>query len=205
MHIHRPISPALEGALRQAARWHAGQTRKSSDVPYIAHPMAVAWVLDRLAFDESVLIAALLHDVIEDCGATREQVSAVVGDTAAAYVAACSERKLDAAGNKRPWHDRKAEHLQQLGAAPPAVRAIVLCDKWHNLFATCLDLEAGATVWERFNADRDDWLAMNRRFVDTLAAADPRDERVEYLAELCRRELERLEASESAMSGEDVH
>ena len=61
-----PLSPSLERALRWAAVGHRGQVRRGSDVPYVAHPMAVALILDRLGFEEPVVVAGLLHDLVED-------------------------------------------------------------------------------------------------------------------------------------------
>ena len=81
-------SPALERALRWASQGHEGQIRKGSPVPYIEHPMAVAMILDRAGFDEDVVIAGLLHDLVEDTDATIERgprsgsatvVAAIVG------------------------------------------------------------------------------------------------------------------------------
>ena len=45
---------------------HAGQVRRTSGVPYFEHVVAVAWILDRAGFDEEVVIAGLLHDLVED-------------------------------------------------------------------------------------------------------------------------------------------
>ena len=56
--------------------WHRGQTRKGSDLPYLVHPFAVAMILDRLGFDEDVVIAGLLHDAVEDTEATLGRSSA---------------------------------------------------------------------------------------------------------------------------------
>lgn len=149
------LSVRLERALRRAAVWHHGQTRKASGVPYLQHPMAVAWILDRLGFAEPVLIAALLHDVVEDTAITAAQIEAEFGAEVRSLVEAASEVKRDTLGAKRSWEDRKRDHLLALAEAPIAVRAIVLADKLHNLLSIQADLAAGARVWDRFNASRD--------------------------------------------------
>src|SRR5215210_6858982 len=102
-----PWSQPLERASRWAAVRHHGQVRRGSGVPYVQHPMAVAWVLERLGFAEDVVIAGLLHDVVEDTDATLEQVAGEFGPVVAEIVGHCSEVKRDAQGNKRPWIDRK--------------------------------------------------------------------------------------------------
>lgn len=56
-------------ALSVAIKYHDGQFRKKSGEPYIIHPLTVAWYLIKLGIDDDVIIAAaLLHDVVEDCG-----------------------------------------------------------------------------------------------------------------------------------------
>ena len=148
------FSDRLELALRRSAEWHAGQTRRGTPTPYAAHAFAVALILDRLGFPEPVVIAGLLHDAVEDTPATLDDITREFGPEVAALVEHCSEVKLDPSGAKRPWADRKRDHLAALRTAPVAARAIVLADKLHNLRSLCLDLDAGRDVWALFHADR---------------------------------------------------
>ena len=62
------LGPRFERAFLFAAEKHAGQTRKTTTVPYIAHLMGVASLALEYGGDEDLAIAALLHDVVEDCG-----------------------------------------------------------------------------------------------------------------------------------------
>jgi GTP pyrophosphokinase len=62
------LGPRFIRAFEFAARKHAGQTRKATTVPYIAHVMGVASLVLEYGGDEGLAIAALLHDVVEDCG-----------------------------------------------------------------------------------------------------------------------------------------
>jgi (p)ppGpp synthase/HD superfamily hydrolase len=187
----RLYSPLVERALRVAARAHRDQTRKGTDIPYLTHPAAVAWILLRAGFDEdATLAAALLHDVIEDTDYSAARLEAEFPPEVAEAVAALTERKLADDGSKRPWIERKREHLARVAAAPVAVRGIALADKLHNLTTIVHDLEAGEPVWERFNADRARSLDHARAVVDALGRGDPRLER---LAAECRTLIERLE------------
>src|SRR5262245_21992669 len=127
------FSLRLEKALRLASVWHRGQERRGSGVPYVRHVMAVAWILDRLGFDEDVAIAGLLHDAVEDTEVTVDEVRVEFGDRVAGIVGHCSEVKTDAEGHKRPWIDRKRDHLAALTSAPLEAKAVVLADKFHNL------------------------------------------------------------------------
>src|SRR3954465_12943142 len=93
---------------------HRDQVRKGSGIPYIEHPMAVAMILDRAGFPEEVVIAGLLHDLVEDTDVTLNEVPTRFGDAVAEAVAGCTEVKRDAGGIKRPWADRKRDHLEVL-------------------------------------------------------------------------------------------
>ena len=155
-------SPTLERALRLAAQAHEGQVRKGSPVPYIEHPMAVAMILDRAGFDEEVVVAGLLHDVVEDTHVTLDEIRSAFGDAVTEIVAGCSEIKLDSTGRKRPWSDRKRDHLEALKSANLPTRAVTLADKLHNLASIALDLAEGRPVWPSFNAPREDVLGALR-------------------------------------------
>ena len=185
------MSPRLENALRWSAVCHAGQTRKGSEVPYFEHAAAVAMILDRAGFEEDVVIAGLLHDVVEDTDATLDDVSARFGPSVAELVDACSEIKLDAVGRKRPWIDRKRDHLAALGSVDDLARAVILADKLHNLTSIEVDLTEGRPVWELFNADRASVLWYYGATIEACAGGDPR---LEALAGACREALGRIAA-----------
>jgi (p)ppGpp synthase/HD superfamily hydrolase len=173
----RPLfSPRLEAALRLAARAHRDQCRKATDIPYIQHPLAVAWILDRLGFDEEVVTAGLLHDVVEDTSFTLPEISHRFGNRVAAIVDDCTERKHTPTGEPIPWAERKAAHLARAATASVEARAVMLADKLHNLLSIEADLAAGHEVWSRFNADRAASLANHRRFLQRLSHPhdDPR-------------------------------
>ena len=167
------LSLNLERALRWAATCHHGQFRKGSDTPYVEHLMGVALILDRLGFDEEVVIAGLLHDVVEDTAVTLDQVEARFGADVAATVGHCSEIKTDSQGQKRPWLDRKRDHLEAMAGAPIEARAVILADKLHNLLSIELDLLEGRPVWPSFNAGRDQVLWYYRTTIERLGSGAP--------------------------------
>ncbi|MFN3369885.1 MAG: HD domain-containing protein, partial [Thermus sp.] len=76
---------AFNRAYAFSARAHAGQFRKDGE-PYITHPLAVAEILAGWNMDGQTLVAALLHDVVEDTGVTREQIAADFGPAVATLV-----------------------------------------------------------------------------------------------------------------------
>jgi guanosine-3',5'-bis(diphosphate) 3'-pyrophosphohydrolase len=180
------ITPRIEQALRYAAVGHRGQVRRASAVPYVEHVMAVAWILDRAGFAEDVVIAGLLHDLVEDTPATLADVEPRFGRTVADLVGHCSEVKTDAQGRKRPWIDRKRDHVAALAEAPLEARAVILADKLHNLISIEIDLREGRPVWSQFHADRDQVLWYYRAMISCCGTGDPR---LEHLAARCREVL----------------
>ena len=186
------FSPLVERALRVAARAHRAQVRKASDVPYVSHLAGVAIILCRAGFqDDAILAAALLHDAVEDTDYTVEMLTADFPTEVVAWVAAATERKTDADGAKRPWEDRKLEHIAQVAAAPLEARAMVLADKLHNLGSMLYDLAAGESLWDRFNAPRERILWYHREMIDRAVGDEPR---LAGLAAACRVLVGRLEA-----------
>ena len=111
---------------------HEGQSRSSGE-PYITHPVAVACILAEMHLDHEALMAALLHDVIEDTEITKEDLAGRFGDTVAELVDGVS--KLD----KLKFRDRKeaqaANFRKMIMAMTHDIRVILvkLADRTHNM------------------------------------------------------------------------
>jgi GTP diphosphokinase / guanosine-3',5'-bis(diphosphate) 3'-diphosphatase len=119
-------------AWRVGADAHAGQTRKSGE-PYITHPVAAATVLAEQGVDIETLVAAVLHDTIEDTPLTRDEIAADFGVTVAELVEGVT--KLD----KLQFQDRQeaaAESFRKMMLAMARdlrVILIKLADRLHNM------------------------------------------------------------------------
>ena len=83
----------LRRAFTYAKEKHEGQFRLSGE-PYIVHPLAVATILTELEMDDETIAAGLLHDVIEDCGVTRDHLAAEFGPEIADLVDGVTKLKL---------------------------------------------------------------------------------------------------------------
>jgi guanosine-3',5'-bis(diphosphate) 3'-pyrophosphohydrolase len=180
----------LEQAMRFAAQSHAGQLRKGSDTPYFEHVVAAALILDRVGFPEDVVIAGLLHDIVEDTAVSLEEVAIRFGTRVSELVRHCSEVKTDERGSKRPWIDRKRDHLAALADAPIDAWAVILADKLHNLICIELDLRENRPVWSQFHAEREQVLWY---YHATIEVCGHGDSRLEHLAASCRQVLGRVE------------
>ena len=148
-------SSRLTAGIRLAGALHRGQTRKGSAVPYVLHPLAVAAIVVGQGGDEDEVIAALLHDGIEDGGG--EPASVAIGERfgprVLAIVLGCTDTDRTP---KPPWRERKEAFVSGLRAASASVRLVVAADKLHNAGDTARDLASGGPgVWERFRGGRD--------------------------------------------------
>ena len=115
----------LQRAFAVADERHQGQKRKSGD-PYITHPVAVTTILAELGMTGSVLVAALLHDTVEDTDYSLEQLTEEFGEEVAALVDG-ADRRLGLLGE--PALHQEAHHVGQLvvGHLAAPARAVQRC------------------------------------------------------------------------------
>ncbi len=141
------ISREFQKAIEFAALAHDGQTRKSTSVPYVSHPYAVAAILNNEGCDEHVVIAGLLHDTVEDTSVTLDHIRQEFGDQVAAIVAAVTEPD-----KSKPWEYRKNYMIDAIKYASHEVKYVSCADKLHNLL-TVMEAHAhiGDAVWNRFS------------------------------------------------------
>ncbi len=133
--LHRQSHPKADLALLQRAydvaeAAHSGQKRKSGD-PYITHPLAVATILAGLGMDTTTLVAALLHDTVEDTGVTLDSITADFGTEVAHLVDGVT--KID---KVKLGDAAQAETIRKMIVAmsrDPRVLVIKLADRLHNM------------------------------------------------------------------------
>ncbi|MCZ6799188.1 MAG: HD domain-containing protein [Nitrospirae bacterium] len=139
-------------ALTLSMELHHWQTRKGTSIPYVTHLWAVASLVGEYGGDENQVIAALLHDAIEDQGdkITFEQIQERFGTRVVDIVRGCTDAETMP---KPPWEKRKQQYITHLTTAPPHVKLVSAADKLHNARAIVSDLRReGSAVWTRFNA-----------------------------------------------------
>ena len=148
-------------ALAFAEKLHRNQTRKGNEIPYVAHLLAVAAMVLEWGGDEDTAIAALLHDAVEDQGGmeTARLIRTRFGDRVANIVLACTDSTSADPAAKKPWEERKVEHLARLRSADRDVALVTAADKLHNLYAILRDLRRdGHDTLSRFSRpDRLGW------------------------------------------------
>ncbi|AHI22930.1 RelA/SpoT family protein [Corynebacterium vitaeruminis] len=133
--IHREFHPKadaaiLEKAYSTAERLHEGVYRKSGD-PYITHPLAVATIAAEIGMDTTTLVAALLHDTVEDTDYSLDDLSADFGEEVARLVDGVTKLDKVALGAAA-----EAETIRKMIVAmsqDPRVLVIKVADRLHNM------------------------------------------------------------------------
>lgn len=151
------LGARFDRAVQLARELHAGQLRKGTQVPYLAHLLGVTSLVLEDGGTDDEAIAALLHDAVEDQGGARtlRLIEQLFGREVAHIVAACSDTDVVP---KPPWRERKEAYIAHLATAHPSVLRVSLADKLHNARAIQYDLQSGVDVWRRFNAGREEVL-----------------------------------------------
>lgn len=156
----------FEDALLYAARLHAGQKRKGTDTPYVTHLLAVVAIVGESGGTEDEVVAALLHDAIEDTAATREDLARRFGEEVAETVESCSDADKVP---KPPWRKRKERYIEHLRYAAPSARLVSAADKLHNARAILADLRLlGEDLWDRFTGGKSGTLWYYRSVTEVL-------------------------------------
>jgi len=122
----------VKRAYHFSEKCHLGQMRQSGD-PYITHPLAVANILADMRMDHESLIAGLLHDVIEDTGVTKAQISRRFGRTVADLVDGVSKLSEVESASRA---EQQAESFQKMTLAMSRdirVMLVKLADRLHNM------------------------------------------------------------------------
>jgi GTP pyrophosphokinase len=133
--LHRELYPKADLALLQRAydvaeERHASQRRKSGD-PYITHPLAVASILAELGMDTTTLVAALLHDTVEDTGYSLEQLTDEFGEEVAHLVDGVTKLDKVVLGNAAEGETIRKMIIAM--ARDPRVLVIKVADRLHNM------------------------------------------------------------------------
>ncbi len=160
------LGPRFLRAFAFAAEKHAGQRRKASTIPYLAHLMGVASLVLEFGGDEDMAIAALLHDVVEDCGGVPmlKEVKRKFGGRVAKIVDGCTDSVTNP---KPPWRERKETYVRHLKDADAETRMVSAADKLNNVRSILADYrEVGEEIWARFNGGRDGTLWYYRSLLE---------------------------------------
>jgi (p)ppGpp synthase/HD superfamily hydrolase len=177
----RQLTARFREALWFAAFLHAEQIRKGTDIPYVAHLLAVAALVIEHDGGEDQAITALLHDSAEDQGGAQvlDQIRDRFGVKVESIVEACSDTTVVP---KPPWRERKERYVEHLADVSEDVLLVSLADKVHNARAILGDYKRiGDALWDRFQGKKNGTLWYYGALVEAFAN---RGKWPELLAEL---------------------
>jgi len=157
----------MQRAIALAVRAHSGQVRKSTEIPYVVHPIGVGMILTQSGYDEELVIAGLLHDVIEESDVRVSEIEREFGTAVARIVTACTEDKSES------WEVRKQRFVAGMREAPKNVQIVVCADKLDNVLSMIRDrARCGAALWDRFNRGFEMQRAHYRALVKALVGLE---------------------------------
>ena len=143
-------SVLIERALAIAAVAHKDQVRKEGATPYIVHPVMVALDLHTRGFSETVVAAALVHDVLEDTDFSEKELQEALGEEVMEIVRAVTN------DDALSWEDKKKKYIETVRAGTEGAKAVATADKLHNARSLLkAHAEQGDALWEHFNAGKE--------------------------------------------------
>ncbi|HEX5416671.1 MAG TPA: HD domain-containing protein [Chloroflexota bacterium] len=167
------MTTRFDSALEWASNLHRSQYRKGSEIPYLAHLLAVTALVLEDGGDEDEAIAALLHDAVEDQGgaAILAEIRERYGDRVAEIVQGCTdEREANLTSQERKL--RHVEHLRDHGTK--SILRVSAADTLHNARAILRDYrQIGDALFDRFNVGRDGTFAYYRAMAAMLGQTYP--------------------------------
>lgn len=184
----------FEDALLYAAQLHRHDTRKGTSIPYVTHLLAVAAIVGESGGTEDEVIAALLHDAIEDTNATYQTLAERFDRSVAGIVKACSDTDV-----KPEWEKRKKDYIAHIVGASESVRLVSAADKLANARSVLADLRVlKDDLWERFNGGKEGTLWYYRSLVNVfdIAGSSPvmgRSDRTKAVVEELDRVVTEIE------------
>jgi (p)ppGpp synthase/HD superfamily hydrolase len=191
------LTGRFSGAIDYARHLHV-ERRKGTNIPFMAHLLGVASLVmgeaGQVPFSvtEDMVIAALLHDAVEDHGGEPrlEDIRCNFGAGVARMVEGLSDSFEEDASAKKSWEERKRGYLDRLPQELPDVQLVSAADKLYNARTILDEYRAiGPRVWERFHRGRDQQMWYFHELIKVFKSAGTNrivDELVRVVAELDR-------------------
>ena len=164
------FSPRVELAITTMLEAHGLGRRKAGRGFEAAHVLSVAMIVGDFGFEEDAVVAAILHDTLEDTNLNRDVIKQRFGERVLAVVSDVTEPPKNVS-----WRTRKETYIEHLRRCPrDEARAVAAADKIHNLSSMVAGFETlGPTFADAFTADIDGMIwyheRVHRMLIDTWA------------------------------------
>lgn len=159
------FSEVINKAVIFAAKAHIDQKRKDPEsiTPFIQHPVMVGLILQRAGFDDDVIAAGILHDVLEDTEHTKEELEKYFNKNIADIVNNVSEQD-----KSLPWAERKEQYLEHIKICPPESKAVSAADKIHNIQSIIKSIKEGVDIWTVFKRGKEIQIGRFKKLLSIL-------------------------------------
>lgn len=138
---------------------HLGAFRKGTQIPYIVHPFDVASILFKNGASETVVVAGLLHDVVEDTEVELGVIKKMFGSEVTELVKDASEPKemrTSPDNRKKTWSDRKRHTIDTITKAGFELKLLSCADKLSNIQDMINDYKRiNEALWDRLSAPKE--------------------------------------------------
>ena len=160
----------INKAIVFATYCHQGDIRKGSEenpIPYILHPLEAGVIAASMTCVPEVIVAAILHDVVEDTSVSLEDIKKEFGSLVGFLVAEQSENKRTDKPAEDTWETRKRETIESVKTISKNSKIVMLSDKLSNMRSIKQDYtKLGNKLWDRFNQkdkEKQAWYYMSLR------------------------------------------
>jgi (p)ppGpp synthase/HD superfamily hydrolase len=166
------LTAKIQKAINFVAEKHSYQKRKGIELPYVVHPYSVAIILSNYTNDEDIIVAGLLHDILEDVKEySEEDMKQEFGDRITKIVKEVSEDKDPnvSEDDKDTWVERKDKYLANLENDRQEALLVCAADKIHNLHSM-IDSHVilGDKLWDSFNASKEQKIEYYGKILEVL-------------------------------------
>lgn len=173
-------SDRINHALAFAAKHHDQEVRKGTRLPYFTAPANAAVILTRYGQDDETVVAAILHETVEDYlrdgyseEAVRQRLEDKFGAATVDVALGATRRRLDDDGVELSHEEQKLDHLERLATTPGRSHWVLAAHEVHEASTLLADLQRTAfpeSVWLRFAEGRESRLRWYRQVIDRLDA-----------------------------------
>ncbi len=141
----------VDQATQFIARKYDGKRRTVMQIPYAAHLFGVARILKSEGYNETIVTAGLLHDILEDGIATEHEIEILFGSEVLALVKSATELP-----KTYEWQLRKEDVIARIGEKSEEELAILLAEKIYNVKSIIVEIsQFGDSLWEKFSAPKE--------------------------------------------------
>lgn len=143
----------VDKAIKFAVDAHHGTERRGKGYPYVIHCLEAVEIVASMSSDPELLAAAALHDTVEDCGVSFEELEREFGAKVAQLVKVETDADVAAEDECASWRDRKKLGIDRISNATREEKIVALGDKLSNMRAIWRDSQVhGDKLWSIFHA-----------------------------------------------------